>query len=269
MTCLNLRQEETVAAKPQRRAVDFAGHLLRILAVLSALALVALFAGFLLMLRVGHWLVKQDDLQKADAIAVLSGGFPARALEAADLYHSGYAKEIWLTKPGAESPLLKEMGIHYPSEADFSYRVLVRQGIPAKAIHILADPIGNTADEMDVISDQLQVKNEKSVIIVTEKAHTRRVHMLWTRLESPHGAAIVRGVSDDEFDPDAWWNHTEDTQQVIHEMVSLANLWAGMPVRTRVHEQAAVTERDLPVAAGPASSRKPPAPITADPIEQE
>lgn len=37
------------------------------------------------------WLVKQDNLHKADAIGVLSGGFPARAFEAAELYHQGYA----------------------------------------------------------------------------------------------------------------------------------------------------------------------------------
>jgi len=263
---LYVREEETFPTGPKRLAFDFAGHILRILAVLSALAVLALFSGFLLMLRVGHWLVKQDDLQKADAIAVLSGGFPARALEAVALYRAGYAKEIWLTKPGSEWPLLKEMGIHYPSEADFSYRVLVRQGIPSQSIHILDEPIGNTADEVDVISSALQAKNDNSVIIVTEKAHTRRVHLLWSRLGSPHGSAIVRGVTDDGFDPDSWWNHTEDTQQVIHEMVSLVNLWAGMPVRTRVHEQAAFAQRDQAASAG---SHRPPTQIPADPIEQE
>jgi uncharacterized SAM-binding protein YcdF (DUF218 family) len=206
-----LQQQPERASNPKPRAVDFAGHVFRILVALSALAALALFAACLMMLRVGHWLVRQDNLQKTDAIAVLTGGFPARALEAASLYRAGYAREIWLTKPGADSQVLKDMGIHYPSEADFSYRVLVRQGVPAKAIHILDDPIGNTAGEMDVISDTLQEKNGKSVIIVTEKAHTGRVHMLWTRLETPHGTAIVRGATTDEFDPNAWWNYTEDT----------------------------------------------------------
>ena len=263
---LDVREEETFPTGPKRLAFDLAGHILRILAVLTALAVLALFSGFLLMLRVGHWLVKQDDLQKADAIAVLSGGFPARALEAAVLYRAGYAKEIWLTKPGSEWPLLREMDIHYPSEADFSYRVLVRQGIPAQSIHILPEPVGNTADEVDVINGALLAKNDTSVIIVTEKAHTRRVHMLWNRLGPPHGAAIVHGVADDGFDPNSWWNHTEDTQQVIHEMMSLVNLWAGMPVRTRVHEQAAFARHDQAASAG---SHRPPAPDPADPIEQE
>jgi len=262
---LKLRQDEAPVAERNPRVMEFAGHILRILAVLSALAVVALFAGFLLMLRVGHWLVKQDDLQKADAIAVLSGGFPARALEAASLYRDGYAKEIWLTKPGAGSPILKEMGIHYPTEADFNYRVLLRQGIPGKAIRILGQPIGNTSDEVDVISDKLQKRNENSVIIVTEKAHTRRVHMLWTRLSAPHGAAIIRAVSHDEFDPGAWWNHTEDTLQVVHEMVSLVNLWAGMPVHTRVHEQSSVAAKDPGVSLHSSGAHAP----TADPVEQE
>src|SRR6266850_1399336 len=106
------------------RSYDFVAQLLRIFAVLGALALFTLSASLAFMLGVGHWLVKEDSLQKANAIAVLSGNFPARALEAASLYRSGYAREIWLTHPGPEPEVLAEMGIHYPSEADFNYQVL-------------------------------------------------------------------------------------------------------------------------------------------------
>src|SRR5258708_29299944 len=103
------------------------------------------------MVGVGHWLVKEDSLQKANAIAVLSGNFPARALEAASLYRSGYAREIWLTHPGPESEVLAEMGIHYPSEADFNYQVLRRLGVPATAINFLVYPVFNTCVALAVI----------------------------------------------------------------------------------------------------------------------
>jgi uncharacterized SAM-binding protein YcdF (DUF218 family) len=227
------------------RTNEFVGRVLRTFAVLGALALLALSAGFALLLGVGHWLVKEDSLQKANAIAVLSGNFPARALEAASLYRNGYAGEIWLTHPGAQSEALAEMGIHYPNEADFNYQVLRRQGVPANAIHLLDAPIINTLDELDVISRMLQQKDSASVIVVTNKAHTRRVHELWNRLDSARGKIIVHGIANDDFQPSAWWRRTGDTHQVIHEILGMINVWAGLPMQSALHPREAVAQNEL------------------------
>jgi uncharacterized SAM-binding protein YcdF (DUF218 family) len=227
------------------RVNEFIGRILRILAVLGALALLALSAGFVLMMGVGHWLVKEDSLQKANAIAVLSGNFPARAMEAASLYRSGYAGEIWLTHPGPQSDALAEMGIHYPGEADFNYQVLRRQGVPAKAIHVLDAPVINTCDELDVISSALLQKSGASVIVVTNKAHTRRVHELWNRLNSARGKIIVHAIANDGFQPSAWWTRTEDTHQVIHEILGMINVWAGLPMQSALHPREAVAQNEL------------------------
>jgi len=244
------------------RTNEFMGHLLRIFAVLGALALLALSAGLVLMLAVGHWLVKEDSLQKAGAIAVLSGNFPARALEAASLYRGGYAGEIWLTHPGPPSDALTQMGIHYPGEADFNYQVLRRQGVPAKAIHVLDAPVINTSDELDVISSALQQRSGASVIVVTNKAHTRRVHELWNRFDSSRGQAIIHGIANDRFDPSGWWTNTEDTHQVIHEILGMLNVWAGLPMQSTLHTREAVARNELqappkfvPVVAQESSSK--------------
>lgn len=221
--------------KPEkvRPTNEFLVRLLRIFAVLGALALFGLSAGLALMLGVGHWLVREDSLHKAGAIAVLTGNFPARALEAATLYHNGYAPEIWLTRDGVQSSKLAAMGIHYPSETEFNYLVLRRQGVPAKAIHVLDSPIINTQDELEVISGALGQKNSNaSVIVVTNKAHTRRVRELWDRLDSPRGEVIVHGISGDDFNPSAWWTRTGDTHQVIHELLGMINVWAGLPMQS-------------------------------------
>lgn len=227
------------------RTYDFVAHLLRIFAVLGALALFTLSAGLAFMLGVGHWLVKEDSLQKAGAIAVLSGNFPARALEAASLYRNGYAGEIWLTRPGTQSEELAELGIHYPSEADFNYQVLRRQGVPAKAIHVLDSPVINTQDELGVIGSALRQKNIAAVIVVTNKAHTRRVHELWSKLDSSSGKIIVHAISKDDFQPSAWWTRTGDTQQVIHEVFGMINLWAGLPMQSSLHSRDAVAQIEL------------------------
>ena len=231
-------------AKPYR-SNNFIGQLLRIFSVLGALALFTISASLAFMLGIGHWLVKEDSLQKAGAIAVLSGNFPARALEAASLYRNGYAAEIWLTRPGAQSQELAQLGIHYPSEADFNYQVLRRQGVPAKAIHVLDSPIINTQDELEVISATLHQKNTAAVIVVTNKAHTRRVHELWNKLDSSSGKIIVHAISKDDFQPSAWWTRTGDTHQVIHEVFGMINLWAGLPMQSSLHSREAVAQNEL------------------------
>lgn len=226
------------------RTYDFVAHLLRILAALGAIALFTLSAGLAFMLGVGHWLVKEDSLQKANAIAVLSGNFPARALEAATLYHKGYATEIWLTHPGTQSDELAQLGIHYPSEDDCNYLVLRHQGVPAKAIHILDSPVLNTQDELEVIGSALRQRNTATVIVVTNKAHTRRVYELWNKLDFASGKIIVHAISKDDFQPSAWWTRTDDTRQVIHEIFGMINLWAGLPMQSALHSHLAVVENE-------------------------
>lgn len=227
------------------RAQGFVGHLLRIFAILGAIALFTLSAGLAFMLGVGHWLIKEDALQKANAIAVLSGNFPARALEAASLYRQGYAAEVWLTRPDTQTAELAEFGIHYPSEAECNYLVLRRQGVPAKAIHVLDATIINTQDELEVIGNALRQKNIASVIVVTNKAHTRRVHELWNRLDSSSGKIIVHAISKDAFQPSAWWTRTDDTHQVIHEVFGMINVWAGLPMQSPLHSRESVARVEL------------------------
>ena len=227
--------------KATRKVRVIAKHLQRLLAILGALALLAVVTVFFFFLGIGHWLVKEDPLQKADAIAILSGNSPARAMEAAKLYHEGYAKEIWLTHPGALSDALKQFGIRYPSEADRNYQVLRKRGVPAKAIHILESSILNTADELDVISAALQDTGSQSVIVVTDKPHTRRVYTLWREFDAGRGNAIVHGVSND-YNPSRWWKTPGGTTQVLHEVLGMINASAGLPVQTGIRLQPSVAE---------------------------
>jgi uncharacterized SAM-binding protein YcdF (DUF218 family) len=162
------------------------------LAFLGVLLLLASSTCVVLTLGVGRWLVGEDALQQATAMTVHSGNIPTRALEAADLYHEGYAKEIWLTHPDVHDTALKALGISYASEDAFDFRVLRREGVPAKAIHALEHPIVNTAEELEVMSSELASRGDGKVIIVTNKAHTRRAHILWSKYFSSRGQAIAR-----------------------------------------------------------------------------
>lgn len=202
-----------------------------LLAIFGILTLLLTTTGFVVLFGLGKWLDREDPLQPATAIVVLSGSWPTRALEAAALYHEGYAKEIWLTRPEAHDEALKQIGLNYPSEDEFNIRVLRRAGVPAKAIRVFDKPIVNTEEELDEVSAALAAKGGKEIILVTNKAHTRRVHILWTKYYRSRGGAMVHGLPDDDYVADGWWRDPGTMTQVTHEVLGIVNAWGGLPVR--------------------------------------
>lgn len=202
--------------------------------LLSLAACVVMVLALVAFLGVGRWLVVEDPLANARAIAVLSGDMPLRAIEAAKLYRQGYAPEVWLTHSSQPRETLEAMGIPFEGEEDYNTRILIHEGVPAAAIHVREPPIVNTADEIQVINMALDREDDRSVILVTSKAHTRRVRLLWRKLVPRDRRAIVRAASADPFDPAHWWRSTSDVLDVVREVLGLMNAWAGLPL-TRTH----------------------------------
>jgi uncharacterized SAM-binding protein YcdF (DUF218 family) len=122
------------------------------------------------------------------------------------------------------------MHIAYIGEDFFNSRVLMQEGVPSNAIRVLEPSIDNTADEIRAIADTMWREKDGSVIIVTSKAHTRRVRTLWRELSGGRGRAIVRAARSDPFSPDHWWRSTGSLLEVVREVLGLLNAWAGLPV---------------------------------------
>src|SRR6266581_481320 len=202
----------------------------RALLILSAVFGAGLVLAMVIFFGVGRWLVVEDPLVRTRAIVVLSGAMPLRAIEAAKLYRDGYAPEIWLTHSTEPGATLKEMSIPFAGEDHYNALVLIHEGVPAQAIHVLEPPIVNTADEIRVVAAALARAKGESVILVTTKAHTRRVRLLWRRLAPRQNRAIVRDASGDPFDPRRWWRSTSDALDVVREALGLFNAWAGLPL---------------------------------------
>jgi len=175
---------------------------------------------------IGRWLVVEDPLRPAQSIVVLSGSMPVRATEAGKLYRQGLAPAVWLTRSDEPAASLRTMGISFVGEDFYNLRVLVHEGVSPEAIHILPKSVTNTADEIQVISEEMRPGSP--VIIVTTKAHTRRVRTLWRRLAASRGEAIVRAASGDSFDPQHWWRTTAGALDVVREVLGLLNAWAGL-----------------------------------------
>src|SRR5271155_471380 len=136
--------EKNSETNPQRRR--------RVPGVVLGLAGILLLGGVVTLLGVGRWLVTEDPLEKAQAIVVLSGRMPLRALEAAKLYREGYAPKVWLTHSTEPGATLAAMGISFAGEDSYNLQVLIHEGVPPGAIRVLEPPIINTADELATIS---------------------------------------------------------------------------------------------------------------------
>ena len=196
---------------------------------------VLLIAGIYGFLHAGSWLVREDPLEKSQAIVVLSGGLPDRALAAAKVYRDGFAPEVWLTQPLQPGAAMEELKLPYAGEEQYSRMVLIEQGVPQRAIRTLQPRILNTADELKAVAESLDRSSDKSspatAIIVTSKAHTRRVRSIWNQVSAGHRTRLlVRATPEDAFDPEHWWRTTGDALSVVREYLGLLNAWAGLPL---------------------------------------
>lgn len=204
----------------------------RLRRALIVAAVLVVFAGALTwgVRRVGRWLVVEDNLEPAQAIVVLSGRMPVRALEAAELYRQGFAAQVWVMRPEGPAEELQKMGIDYVGEDFYNEKVLIYLGVPADAIRVLG-PIVNTQEEILRIAEELRREESRKVIIVTSKPHTRRVKAIWKALIGENPRLLVHPAPTDPYDGAHWWRHSSDALDVVRELLGLANVWAGFPAR--------------------------------------
>jgi len=203
--------------------------------IAAALLVFLVLAGVVAFRGVGRWLVVEDPLDRSDAIVVLSGGLPYRAVEAAKIFHLGMAPQVWLTQPGNPSDVLSKMSIPFEGEEGYSRSVLIYEGVLDSNIRILPPVIVNTEDEELAIIAEMQATHASRVILVTSPPHTRRVRALWRHLAPVGLTLIVRAASEDEYDANHWWRTTRDALSVMRETLGLLNAWTGLPVRPAKH----------------------------------
>ena len=208
-------------------------RLRRVLLAIGWGTILVLIAGGYAFLNAGTWLVHEDPLEKSRAILVLSGGLPERAMAAAQIYRDGYAQEVWLTQPLEPSAHMEDLHLPYAGEEEYSRMVLIAKGVLPGNIRILQPRILNTADEIRALADELGPQPVGTVIVVTSKAHTRRVRALWEGVPQSRSEArlIIRAAPEDYFDPQHWWRTTNDALTVVREYLGLFNAWAGLPLR--------------------------------------
>src|SRR5688572_14826107 len=110
--------------------------------------LLILLAGFAIA-RAGVFLAVADPLQTTDAIVVIGGRVPFRAMKGAELYKLGIAPQVWLTmgnRNAAEIEMAR-LGVVPTLEHVYSQAVLERLSVPREAITVIPGRNNNTATE--------------------------------------------------------------------------------------------------------------------------
>jgi uncharacterized SAM-binding protein YcdF (DUF218 family) len=125
---------------------------------------------------------------------VLNGDHPARAHEAARLYHAGVGREVWLTDDPESGDATGDAGTR-------SNRArLVSQGVPAAAIQIIAGRATGTRAELTAIADALSRRTLPCAVLVTSPLHVRRVRVTWWRIAGESPRAVVRAAPGADYE---------------------------------------------------------------------
>lgn len=171
-----------------------------------------------LVLFLGNWLSKEDNLDnaKADAIVVLAGE-PSRAFYAADLYIKGYAPKIFVSRPyrNRTQLLLDSIGIYTPKHEEIYRQVMIKKGVPHGDINFFGKSLFSTVEEVEAVG-QLFQSGKCSIIVVTSPYHVRRVRMTFRDVLKKCDVKVVG--SKYETYPDKWWTERDAAYSTILEV---------------------------------------------------
>jgi uncharacterized SAM-binding protein YcdF (DUF218 family) len=185
-----------------------------VLLLLTALALAALrFAGL--------FLSPQDSLTTADAIFVLAGTRAERPLEAADLFHEGYAPTIVITRATSERAItaLAARGVMIPTDFDLTRDAMTQLGVPAAALITPERIHDNTGQEAATLRQLALSRGWRRVIVVTSVYHLRRTALACRRALAGTGVEVLmRGSRYDRAAPGRWWSTRNDIRWVVSEL---------------------------------------------------
>lgn len=198
---------------------------------LLGVSLVVVALGLYGFVHLGSFLAKEDALQHADAIFVLSGSTIVRPLEGADLYLAGYAPRIVLSRdqPAGGMPALAARGILFITAVTRTHGMLLQLGIPHEAIVIPERIHRNTAAEAVTLREMAADEGWRRVIIVSSRYHLRRAGFAFRReLRGTDVQVLMRSTRYENFAPNRWWQRRVDIRAIVGELPRLLAYLLGL-----------------------------------------
>ncbi len=154
---------------------------------------------------ISGFLMKQDPLEKADLLVVLSGGSYDRGNEASKVYKAGYAPLVLC--PGGN--LLRDFLIIGDTtyESDLTKAGMVKNGVSSDAITVLRYGT-STAEESDTVLGYCREHHIRKIIVVSNLFHLRRAGKVYRKKFAGDNITILmHGAHDSQYDEEHWWEN--------------------------------------------------------------
>jgi len=193
-----------------------------VLVVLVSVALLGLLSFAFrrpLMRAAGSWLIVEDAPETCDALFILSGGALDRSKEAYRLVRSGYAPFVVCT--GENVPSLLELLDLNITESELTRKALNRLGLADSLIRIMHNG-SSTREEADLILNYAISGRFKTVMVLSDKFHTRRVQNVFRkRFEDAGIKLLVIGAPSTRYHEMNWWANEAGLLMVNNEYIKL------------------------------------------------
>lgn len=203
----------------RRSCLGSAGKFLLVLIIIVGV----IPAAYLALWGMGGLLVVADPLEKASAIAVLSGNEKVRFTETLRLLRDGYAPLVVLTEtanmPGGGNSL------------NLVDKILMARemGIASEAILVTKSTATSTRDESLAILAVAQQRKFKSIIVVTDPYHCFRARLLFRSAFAGSGIkVIVRPARNHWYKSSTWMLSSEGWRATVSEYIKLLGILIGI-----------------------------------------
>ena len=193
----------------------------RSVAAVAILLSVGVTACLLATWRIGYFLDATTTPASADAIVVLGGegsGF-MRTRHAVELYAAGYAPMVAFSG-GTQV----KAGLAW-SNAQIAAEMAGQLGLPQDATVVMPDSY-STRDEAIALEQLARERGWTSVIVVTDRFHTRRAGNTLRAL-APDVSIVLSTAEDARFDPKRWWQSKDGLVSVVSEVLKLGYYWVA------------------------------------------
>ncbi|MCA1565492.1 MAG: YdcF family protein [Acidobacteria bacterium] len=174
---------------------------------------------------VARALVVEVEVAQPEAIVVLSGAsdYAERARAAAELFAAGRAPKIILTNDGQQGGW-SSAEQRNPFFSELASGELVRAGVPAGKIELVAQTVSSTYDEARAVRDYAAARNMRSLLVLTSAYHSRRAEWTWRLVFSGSGVAFgitTAPAGGPSPAPSLWWLRARGWRAVAAEYPKL------------------------------------------------
>lgn len=194
--------------------------------ILGTIGLIVLLFLIIVFPHAGSWLIREDQLQKSDAVVMLMGSISDRIMQVADVYNKAYADRFILVEENMSGiEFLRKRGATLISNSEQVRNIATELGIPKDRIVLLPGNATSTQMEALIIGEYIKQNPEMdTLIIVSSPSHTRRAGMVFQKVLrniNPDICIYISPSKYNRFTGKSWWENREDIQIVLSEYIKI------------------------------------------------